>query len=127
MKAINKAIKDKWDAEASLNIYPLYFDAAPQEAAMPYVVYQKITGIPEFTFNTEMQDDRYQFSAFSSKNSAEEVLTMYEAIIAIFDDVVLPIVGYTPVLFERANEVPDKTPEEAWQYNIEYRVLNSKN
>jgi len=126
MKAIFKAIKDKWDAEATLNPYKLYFESAPQKASMPYVVYLLVTGIPEFTMNTRMEDDRIQFSIFSSKNSSEEAQDIFEKLIAVFDDVVLTITGYSPVLFERAERVPTKTPEEAWQYNVEYHLLNQK-
>lgn len=126
MKAIFKAIKDKWDAEASLNSYKLYLDSAPQKASMPYIVYLLVTGIPEYTMNTQMEDDRIQFSVFSSKNSSQEVQTIAEAIMAVFDDVVLTITGYDPVLFERAEQVLTKTPEEAWQHNIEYHLLNQK-
>jgi len=126
MKAILKAIKDKWGVEATLNSYKLYFESAPQGTPMPYVVYLLVTGIPEYTMNTQMEDDRLQFSIFSSKNSSEEVQDIFEKLIAVFDDVVLVIPGYDPVLFERAERVPTKTPEEAWQYNVEYHLLNQK-
>ena len=126
MKAILKSIKDKWNAEASLNAYKLFFESAPQKALMPYVVYLQVTNSPEYTMNTLMEDTRIQFSAFSSKNSSKEVQDIFEKIIAVFDDVVLVIPGYDPVLFERVVDVPTKTPEEAWQYNVEYRLLNQK-
>jgi len=127
MKAIFKAIKDAWDGEGTLNSYKLFFESAPQGQSMPYVVYLMVTGMPEYTMNTLMEDDRIQFSVFSKSNSSEEVQTIAEAIMAFFDDITLTIADYTSILFERAERVPTKTPEEAWQYNIEYRLLNQKN
>jgi len=126
MKAIFKAIKDKWDASGTLNSNKLFFESAPQKTPMPYVVYLQVTGIPDYTMNTRIEDDRLQFSIFSSKNSSVEVQDIYEKLIAVFDDVVLAIPGYDPVLFERAETVPTKTPEEAWQYNVEYHLMNQK-
>lgn len=126
MKAIFKAIKVKWDASPTLNPRKLYFESAPQNAAMPYAVYFLVVGTPEYTMNTLIENDRIQFSIFSSKNSSGEAQNIFEKLIVVFDDVVLAIVGYDPVLFERIERTLMKTPEEAWQYVVEYRLWNQK-
>lgn len=81
----------------------IYLDEAPEGVVFPYVVFFIVTGSPNDTFKNKLDDVLIQFSLFSTSKGATEITTMYNNLIAILDDAVLTISGFTHIWMIRQN------------------------
>jgi len=73
----------------------LFLDEAPQDSEFPYIVFQLVTSTPDKSFTENCIDTTIQFSIYSSLPSAAEVSDILGKLIAIFDDKILVVSGYT--------------------------------
>lgn len=128
MNVLFEAIYDKFDLDAALKaaVTDLYNSNAPQDTDFPYIVFFLITDDPQWTFNTEMEDTEIQFNIYDENPSVENVGDIFELLKNCFDDAVLTITGYTNIIMQRKIASLDKTPEDAWQYVVTYRVFIQK-
>jgi hypothetical protein len=130
MNALMAAITAKFKTTNSLNtalggrMYPFQ---APQEPTFPYGIYFIVSGDPDRNFSDKHEYINVQFSLFSEEDSVEQVGTLYDKTIALFDDVLLTVTGYTMLKFERINYLLIRDEEMAtWHYVVEYDVLLEK-
>lgn len=120
MKALLKAIKAKWNLEAALHL-----NFAPQGAESPYAVFFPVTGTPKDTFNTRMDSQVVQFSLFSNEKSSEEVLTLGDAVEALYDYCSLELESGGLVEMRR-NGAPvllRDPDDDSWELHQDFRVL----
>ena len=102
MQNILAGIWGHYDDDATLKaaITGLYFEAAPQDAALPYGIYTLVTGAPEYFFGDLVYElIEIQFDLYASTNS--DLQTAYDALTALYDDAAPSMSGYTPIIMER--------------------------
>lgn len=112
----------------------IYLDRAQEGAALPYVVFFIVGVMPDKTFSEDYEDVYIQFSLFSSSSGVTEITTMYNYLIASFDECSLTITGSTLVWMKRSNlatMVEDVTINNAAvslkHWAVDYNVLLSTN
>jgi len=98
---------------------------APESATYPYCVYSMVSDIPDYAFGgkKDVSTFRVQFSLYSQKSSAVEVLNAYENLKTLFDGCKLSVTGYTFLSCIRENSVLYRHPEtNIWQHNTDYLI-----
>jgi len=112
----------------------VYLDRAIPGAAFPYVVYFVVSAVPERTFTEHYTDTLIQFSIFSSSPGAAEITTIYNALVALFDECALAITGSTLVWMREVNlrtSVEDITTpsgvQTVKQWDVDFELKTSLN
>lgn len=128
MNVLFEAIFAEFDADAALKaaVTGLYNTAAPQDTDMPYLVMLLVSDTHEWTFNTDLENTRIQFSIFDKNSSPENIGDIFELLKTCFDDAMLVIGGYDSVCMVRENSNLLRDPEDAWHYVCEYKLLVQK-
>lgn len=84
----------------------IYLDQYPPDempATYPYVIYFIVSGVPERTFTEHYTDVLIQFSIFSASSGAAEITTIYNDLIALFDEQTLTISSIEAVWMREEN------------------------
>jgi len=91
--------------------------------AFPYATFDLITDMPDNFASGKnfIENCLIQFNIFSDKKSAEELLTIYDALIACFDFTNITVSNYTVSSCVREAAVKLKE-DNIWQMNIRYRI-----
>lgn len=123
MKSLLKAIKAKWNLDATLHL-----DFAPQGTASPYGVFFTAAGRPVDTFNTRMDSSIIQFSLFSDAAGSEEILDLGAALEALYDYCSLSLESGGLVEMRRnGTPVLSRNPDDgSWEWRLDFRVIFSK-
>lgn len=82
-----------------------YLDSAPDGATFPYVVFSIVSGYPMDAFVERVNDITIQFSLFSTSSGLLEIGTMYDYLVALFDDATFAVSGDTLLMCKRENMV----------------------
>ena len=105
----------------------MYLSQAPQGASFPYVTYELVTGITDWTFCADMEFDdvTIQFNLFSNNLiSAVEVTGMFTDLIALYDWCNLTVAGYTYLYMRREfYHLVRDIENGVWQYIVQYAVM----
>jgi hypothetical protein len=105
----------------------MYHDQAPQDATFPYIVFFEVSETPDFTFSTEFEEYRIQFSIFSTSQSAIEVEDVYTKLKSLFDKCALTVTGYTHISMLRENSIGLQRDEDnVWMRHVDYKILLEK-
>jgi hypothetical protein len=133
MKAVDEGIISKFTALNDLSernsFYTsvsgkLYKGRAPQNATLPYAVFNLISDVPEWTFNTDFVRMRYQFDLYSSNNSSVEVENMYTYLNTLFDWCSLAVDGHDHVHMKRELARLTRDPEDDnWHYIVDFEIF----
>ena len=102
MQNILVGIYGQYDSDTTLKaaINGLYFEAAPQDATLPYAIYTIINGRPEYFFGDLVYELlNIQFNVYASTNS--DLQTAYDALIDCYDDATPATDGYDAIIMER--------------------------
>ena len=124
MKALLQAVYGKWDLAT-----PLFLHAAPQGQSKPYAVYLLVSDVPDYTFDSQSDVYRIQFSVFSESGSATEALDILTDIEELYNDCSMTITGRQFVKMERVSSQLLKDFEDArtyWHVIVEYQVWMHK-
>ncbi len=81
----------------------IFLSQAPEGCEFPYAVFFIVSDVPEYPGGKTIEDLMFQFSLFSTSESATEITTMLTDLHTILDDCVLTITGYSPIYFIRGN------------------------
>lgn len=132
MKALFDAIFAKLSGSALSTAIGgrLHFTIAPQGGTLPFVVYEMVSGVPEWTFTEEMESVRVQFTIISDASSAIEAENIYGNLTALYDDCALTITGYKAIWMQRTFQHLTREGDgagTAWQYVVEYHIYMEKN
>lgn len=104
----------------------LYLAEAPQEATLPYCVYDMIVDVPEYYFDFRHENATIQFALYTDDGSATNILTYSGHLKTLYDNCSLTITGYSHIDFDRQFERLIRNPETMiWQLITEYEVLMS--
>ena len=122
MKELFTGIYSKYSGNEALKavITGFYFTEAPQDAVMPYVVYNLVSNVPDWTFTEDMENSLLQFSIFDDSSSSTTINTIYEKLTALFDWCVLTIEGYSHIYMKREFNILTRG-NDIWKYVIQYR------
>jgi len=108
----------------------LYKGRAPANATYPYVVYQVVTDVPDYTFKRDYESVIVQFSIYSIASGTTEIETIYNHLRTVYDDCSLTIADATQIWMVRDNAVfqteDHTTPSgtaQVWAYYVDYSIL----
>lgn len=119
MKNLLTSLFNKWQGSALSSdvggrIFPK--NTAPIGTQYPFILYFNIPAGVEKTFSEEFNNYLFQFSLFSDSESLVEISTMYDDLIALFDDCSLTITGST-LLWMRKTGSPNMADDEVTTVN----------
>ena len=122
MKELFTGIYSKYNSNEALKavITGFYFTEAPQDAVMPYVVYNLVSNVPDWTYTEDMENSLLQFSIFDDHSSSTTINDIYEKLTALFDWCVLTIEGYSHIYMKREFNILTRG-NDIWKYVIQYR------
>ena len=122
MQVLFTGLYNKYLSDAALKavITGFYFTEAPQDAAMPYVVYNLVSNVPDWTYTEDMENSLIQFSIFDDHSSSTTINDIYEKLTALFDWCVLTIEGYSHIYMKREFNILTRE-NDTWHYAIQYR------
>lgn len=129
MKEVAIALYSLYTGTAlAANTEDLYNTFAPEEAKEPYITFDFIAGLPDYTFDTRFEEVIIQFNIYSGNNSPVEVNNLYDNLKDVYDDGTLSVVGYQHVNMQRElNQLVRDIEEGVWQYIVQYRILIEAN
>ena len=132
LEAICAAIKAKYvESPLTLEVNGLFYDHAPPGTEFPYITYFVVDALPEYSFNTQLENVRVQFSVWSydpdlaAEQSPLTVMRIGKTLTELYDDCSLTISGYDLVRMHRVgggNPVGDPSPDGGWQLPIDYMI-----
>lgn len=131
MKVVNKAILDKFTADAALVAKAtggLHLDYAPPETAEPYIIFAEISDSPEDTFTDYGENLHYQFTIVSDSRSSEEADDIFELLKTCYDYCTLVVSGYSHIEMRRlpGSNLMSDPDDGCWRRNVDYRILTQK-
>ena len=123
MKELFTGIYTKFSNDGDLSgvVTGMYFTEAPQDAVMPYVVFHKISGVPDHTFTEDMENVIIQFNIFDDHSSSTTVNDIYAKLTALFDWCTLTVAGWNSIYMKR--ELDNLTRDnDIWNYFAQFRL-----
>jgi len=123
MQVLFLGIWNKFNGNAALKaaITNMYFSEAIQTAVLPYIVYHKISGRPDYTFTEDMENVLIQFNIYDSNSSSATINDIYTKLTALYDYCSLTVTGWSSIYMKR--ELDNLTREnDIWNYFIQYRL-----
>jgi len=122
MQVLFTGLYNKYLSNAALKaaITGFYFTEAPQDAVMPYVVYNLVSNVPDWTYTEDMENSLLQFSIFDDHSSSTTINDIYEKLTALFDWCVLTVEGYSHIYMKREFNILTRG-NDIWKYVIQYR------
>jgi len=123
MQVLFLGIWNKFNSNAALKaaVTNMYFSEAIQTAVLPYIVYHKISGRPDYTFTEDMENVLIQFNIYDSNSSSATINDIYTKLTALYDYCSLTVTGWNSIYMKR--ELDNLTREnDIWNYFIQYRL-----
>jgi len=123
MQVLFLGIWNKFNGNAALKaaVTGMYFNKAIQTAVMPYIVYHKISGRPDYTFTEDMENVLIQFNIYDNNSSSATINDIYTKLTALYDYCSLTVTGWNSIYMKR--ELDNLTREnDIWNYFIQYRL-----
>lgn len=123
MQVLFQAIYTKFSNDNDLSgaVTDLYLDRAIQTAAYPYIVYHKISGVPDYTFSEDMENTLLQFNIYSDNSSSAIANDIFEKLKSCYDWCTLTITNWDSIYMKR--ELDELTRgNDIWRYLVQYRL-----
>ena len=122
MQVLFTGLYNKYLSDAALKaaITGFYFTEAPQDAVMPYVVYNLVSNVPDWTYTEDMENSLIQFSIFDNNSSSTTINDIYAKLTALFNWCSLSVTGYSHIYMKREFNILTRE-NDTWQYVIQYR------
>ena len=123
MQVLLQGIWNKFNGNASLKavVTGMYFSEAPQGTVYPYIVYHKISGVPDYTYTEDMEGTIIQFNIFDDSNSSTTINDIYTKLINLYDWCNLTIIGWNSIYVKRELDSLIKQ-DNIWNYMASYRL-----
>lgn len=134
MQELLEAIKTKWDSAAGAAIRALcpgglFFGAAPEDgdSANPCVVLAVSPGGTLYAMGTIYEQVYVAFGIFDDDPSPKNCMTIFDALITLFDDVYLSMTNWRVADVERIGHSLDPEPDQdGWGLRVEYKYVIGK-
>ena len=134
MNALFLGIWNKYDGDDTLKASltgGLWNTRVRQGKDMPYANFTMMSDIPNNTFTEDIEEYVFQFNIFYKEVdevvAVTAITTIYENLVALYDDCELTVEGYTFIAMTREFSTYFYTGNDVWQYNIRYRIELQKN
>lgn len=119
---VGSAIYTRLSSATGSGTVSVYQDMAPQGTLPPYVVFARMVGADEYTFNTRGFVSRYVVKAVSNQPWATEAEQTYAKYEPYMQDAPLSVTGYRLIRCRRANEVHYMDSDDFWHCGGEFEV-----
>lgn len=120
--ALGSAIYSRLSSATGSGTVTIYQDLAPEGTQAPYLIFQRMVGTDERTFNTKHISSRYMVKAISNQPWATEAERTYAIYEPYMDDAPLSITGYTLIRCRRTGPIHYQDPEMFWHCGGEFEV-----
>jgi len=123
MQVLFTGLWNKYNGNAALKavVSGMYLTEAPQGTEYPYIVYHKISGVPDHTYTEDMENVIIQFNIFDDHNSSTTINDIYTKLTALYDWCSLTVVGWDSIYMKR--ELDNLTRDNGiWNYFVQYRL-----
>ena len=123
MQELFTGIYSKFSGNAALKavVTGFYFTEAPQGTVYPYIVYHKISGVPDYTYTESMENVLIQFNIYDDHSSSTTINDIYAKLTALFDWCSLTVTSWSSIYMKR--ELDNLTREnDIWNYFLQYRL-----
>lgn len=123
MQVLFQAIYTKFSNDNDLSgaVTDLYLDRAIQTAVYPYIVYHKISGVPDWTFSEDMENTLLQFNIYSDNSSSATANDIFEKLKSCYDWCTLTVTNWDSIYMKR--ELDELTRgNDIWRYLVQYRL-----
>jgi len=123
MKELFTGLYNKYSGNEALKaaITGFYFTEAPQDAAMPYIVYHKISGRPDYTYTEDMENVLIQFNIYDDNSSSTTINDIYAKLTALFDWCTLTVLGWNSIYMKEEFGYLENM-NDVWNYMVSYRL-----
>jgi len=102
-----------------------YYDEAPDEAAMPYIVFKTTEKILNHDFVDYYVSGTVMFNVYDSNTSITNIASIKDKLTAVFDRAVLTYSGKTAVGCLRTNDGDPERTKDGWVSTLIYEVSYS--
>lgn len=123
MQVLFQAIYSKFSGNVDLSgaVTGMHLTEAPQGSVYPYIVYHKISGVPDYTYTEDMENMLIQFNIFDDNSSSTTINDIYKKLKALYDYCSLTVSGWNSIYMRR--ELDNLTKEnDIWNYFLQYRL-----
>jgi len=123
MQVLFTGLWNKYNGNAALKaaVSGMYLTQAPQGTEYPYIVYHKISGVPDHTYTEDMENVIIQFNIFDNNNSSTTINDIYTKLTALYDWCSLTVTGWNSIYMKR--EIDNLTKDNGvWNYFVQYRL-----
>jgi len=123
MQVLFTGLYSKFSNNAALKavVSGMYLTEAPQGTEYPYIVYHKISGVPDHTYTEDMENVIIQFNIYDDHNSSTTINDIYTKLTALYDWCSLTVVGWDSIYMKR--ELDNLTRDNGiWNYFVQYRL-----
>ena len=123
MQVLFTGLYNKYNGDTDLKavITDMYLKEAPQDAVLPYVVYHKISGVPDYTYTEDMENVIIQFNIFDDNSSSTTINDIYAKLTALFDWCTLTVLGWNSIYMKEEFGYLENM-NDVWNYMVSYRL-----
>ena len=105
----------------------LHNTESPQNVTFPYATFQLVSDVPDHWASADyfIENCLIQFNIFSKTRSMEQLLTLYDLLKGVFDNIMSDDMGidnYRLIQMVRQNLIVPGRLEGVWQANVTYRL-----
>ena len=130
MKDLFKGIKDQFDSDSNLNtnFTAIYISEADPKAVYPYLVFDLVSNVEDFTSSDFIETAIIQFNIFDDSRSVENICDLYNYLKGDtsqsegYDFFELTVQNYNTLCMIRDTSILTKV-KQIWQYNVTYKVM----
>ena len=104
----------------------LYNSLIPQDASMPFGIFEVIANVYDWTFSESLERVKVQFSVYlDANNAATSAQDMMEHIKSLYDDCSLTVDGFQTYYMRRGNSFMT-FEDNVWHVMVDYDLLLEK-
>ena len=123
MQVLFLGIWNKFNGNAALKaaVTNMYFSEAIQTAVLPYIVYHKISGVPDYTFTEDMENVLIQFNIYDDHSSSTTINDIYTKLTDLYGWCVLTVSGWDSIYMKEEFGYLENV-NDIWNYMIQFRL-----
>lgn len=126
-QALGSAIYSRLSSATGSGTVQVFQDLAPEPTLPPYLVFSRMVGTDERSFNTKHISSHYLVKVISNQPWATEAERTYAIYEPYMDDAPLSITGYTLIRCRRISTVHYQDSDRFWHCGAEFLIEVEKN
>lgn len=100
----------------------IFYQTAPEDAAMPYVVFNIISQTPIHDFDDTLEDVLVQFSVFDNSEGIATVEDVKDKLLTTFDRASLTFAAKSDIGCLRVAQTGPDRIEDGWMSTVDYEI-----